>query len=29
MFFHWIDSSPQAPRGSVWGVESTDLAIGP
>lgn len=29
MFFSWIDSTPQAPRGSAWGVESTDLAIGP
>jgi len=25
----WIDSSPQAPGGSAWGVESTNLAIGP
>lgn len=29
MFSRWIDSSPQVPRGSAWGVESTNLAIGP
>ncbi|GEM_PF-2404032 len=29
MFSRWIDSIPQAPHGSAWGMESTNLAIGP
>ncbi|UFQ99272.1 hypothetical protein [Pseudomonas wenzhouensis] len=28
-FFSGVDSSPQVARGSTWGMESTNLAIGP